>query len=81
MSQQTFCSVTGLLQYDTSIVKFLDSEFEISYVLDVWTSLRTVDVPVSLAPSPQFTVYLEGKGMDQVTNIRIKTLFPFYKNF
>ena len=55
-----FYSVTGLLQYNTSIVKFLDSEFKVSYY--VWTSLRTVDVPVSLVPSPQFTVYLEQEG-------------------
>ena len=73
MSQQTFCSVTAWIiavRY-FNIVKFLDSEFETLYGLDVWTSLRAFDVPVSLAPSPQFTVYLEGRGMDQVTNIRI----------
>ena len=58
-SQQMFCSVTGLLQYDTSTTNSFDSE--VSYVLDVWMSLSVVDVPASLDPSPQFTVYLQEK--------------------
>ena len=78
-SQQTFCSVTGLLQYDTSIVKFLDSE--VSYVLDVWMSLSAVDVPVSLAPSPQFTVYLNARRTEEWIRYMVRQTLSYKQDY